>query len=107
MGCLKIWCPCVCCCFDSSIYQISTARLGIHQSFGRYLKILKPGFHLINPMTENVIEVDMKTSVFSMAPQQVITKDNVSMSIETIVYYRAINPYKLVYKLRNDTNQIR
>lgn len=49
----------------------------------------------------------MKTSVFSMAPQQVITKDNVSMSIETIVYYRAINPYKLVYKLRNDANQIR
>ena len=49
----------------------------------------------------------MKTSVFSMAPQQVITKDNVSMSIETIVYYRAINPYKLVYKLRNDQAQIR
>lgn len=49
----------------------------------------------------------MKTSVFGMAPQQVITKDNVSMQIETVVYYRAINPYKLVYKLRNDTQQIR
>ncbi len=49
----------------------------------------------------------MKMSVFGMAPQQVITKDNVSMQIETVVYYRAINPYKLVYKLRNDTQQIR
>lgn len=49
----------------------------------------------------------MKTSVFGMAPQQVITKDNVSMQIETVVYYRAINPYKLVYKLRNNTQQIR
>jgi regulator of protease activity HflC (stomatin/prohibitin superfamily) len=71
------------------------------------LKILKPGFHLINPVSESVIEVDMKTSVFGMSPQQVITKDNVSMQIETVVYYRAINPYKLVYKLRNNTAQIR
>jgi regulator of protease activity HflC (stomatin/prohibitin superfamily) len=58
-------------------------------------------------VSESVIEVDMKTSVFGMAPQQVITKDNVSMQIETVVYYRAINPYKLVYKLRNNTAQIR
>lgn len=79
----------------------------MHQSFGRYLKILKPGFHLINPISESVIEVDMKTSVFGMAPQQVITKDNVSMKIETVVYYRAINPYKLVYKLNNSTSKMR
>ena len=62
---------------------------------------------MVNPVSENVIQVDMKTSVFGLAPQQVITKDNVSMQIETVVYYRAINPYKLVYKLRNDTAQIR
>ena len=49
----------------------------------------------------------MKTSIFDMAPQQVITKDNVTMQIQTVVYYRAINPYKLVYKLRNDTGRIR
>jgi regulator of protease activity HflC (stomatin/prohibitin superfamily) len=58
-------------------------------------------------VSESVIEVDMKTSVFGLAPQQVITKDNVSMQIVTIVYYRAINPYKLVYKLRNNIAQIR
>lgn len=49
----------------------------------------------------------MKTNIFTLAPQQVITKDNVTMNIETAVYYRAINPYKLVYKLRNDTGKIR
>jgi len=106
-GCLKIWCPCFCCCCKNPIYQIKTAKLGVHQSFGRYLQILKPGIHIVNPMSENVIEVDMKTSVFGLAPQQVITKDNVTMKIETIVYYRAINPYQLVYKLRNNTKEIR
>lgn len=71
------------------------------------MKIINPGLHLINPVSESVIEVDMKTSVFTMPPQQVITKDNVSMKIETVVYYRAVDPYKLVYKLRNDTPKIR
>ena len=81
--------------------------MGVHQQCGRCRRILKPGFHLINPVSENVILVDMKTNVFELTPQQVITKDNVSMSILTIVYYRAIHPYKLVYKLRNDPQRIR
>ena len=49
----------------------------------------------------------MKTHVFNMQPQQIITKDNVSLQIETVVYYRSINPYKLVYKLNNDSRKMR
>jgi len=49
----------------------------------------------------------LKTNVFELAPQEVITKDNVSMSIKAMVFYRAVNPYKLVYKLRNDSARIR
>jgi regulator of protease activity HflC (stomatin/prohibitin superfamily) len=49
----------------------------------------------------------LKTNVFELAPQEVITKDNVSMSIKAMVYYRAVNAYKLVYKLRNDSGRIR
>ena len=71
------------------------------------MDILKPGLHLVNPVSENVIQVDMKTHVFGMQPQQIITKDNVSLQIETVVYYRSINPYKLVYKLNNDTRKMR
>ena len=102
-----MWCPCICCCCKSPIYQVQTAKLGVHQSFGRYRQLLQPGLHLVNPVSENVIDVDMKTNVFELRPQQVITKDNVSMNINTIVFYRAVNPYKLVYKLRNDTARIR
>ena len=81
--------------------------MGVKQTCGKFRKVIEPGFHLINPMSDNVILVDMKTNVFELSPQQVITKDNVSMSILTIVYYRAIQPYKLVYKLRNDQQRIR
>lgn len=106
-GCLRISLPCICCCCPTPVFQVPTSRLGVHQSFGRFRKILTPGFHLINPNVDNVIMVDMKTNVFELSGQQVITKDNVSMTILTMVYYRAISPYKLVYKLRNDTKRIR
>lgn len=49
----------------------------------------------------------MKTVVMNLAPQTVITKDNVSFKIETTVYYRTVDPYKLVYKLGNNFNEIR
>jgi regulator of protease activity HflC (stomatin/prohibitin superfamily) len=48
--------------------------------------------------------VDMKTNVMNLAPQQIITKDNVTLKIETVVYYRTVNPVKLVYKLGNNFN---
>ena len=51
--------------------------------------------------------VDMKTVVMNLAPQVVITKDNVSIKIETTVYYRTVDPYKLVYKLGNRLHEIK
>ncbi len=76
--------------------------MGILQTFGRYKKVVKPGLHIINPWTQTVIQVDMKTNVLNLQPQTVITKDNVSLRIDTTVYYRTINPFKLVYKLGNN-----
>lgn len=81
--------------------------MGILQTFGRYKEVIKPGLHIINPWTETVIQVDMKTNVLNLQPQTVITKDNVSLRIDTTVYYRTINPYKLVYKLGNNLGEIR
>ncbi len=49
----------------------------------------------------------MKTNVLNLQPQTVITKDNVSLRIDTVVYYRTITPYKLVYKLGNNLGEIR
>ena len=81
--------------------------MGILQTFGRYKEVIKPGLHIINPWTESVIEIDMKTNILNLQPQTVITKDNVTLRIETTVYYRTINPYKLLYKLGNNLGEIR
>ena len=44
----------------------------------------------------------MKTDILTLKPQKIITKDTVSLQIDTVVYYRTIDPYKLVYKLGNN-----
>lgn len=82
--------------------QLETAQTGILQNFGRFKKVIKPGFHVINPWTETVTKIDMKTAIMNLQPQQVMTKDNVTLRIETVVYYRTVNPVKLLYKLGND-----
>jgi regulator of protease activity HflC (stomatin/prohibitin superfamily) len=41
----------------------------------------------------------MKTNIMTLQPQKIITKDTVTLQIETVVYYRTVDPYKLVYKL--------
>jgi regulator of protease activity HflC (stomatin/prohibitin superfamily) len=41
----------------------------------------------------------MKTTIMALRPQQVITKDNVTLQIDTVVYYRTVDAYKLLYKL--------
>ena len=68
---------------------------------------MKPGLHIINPWTETITPVDMKTVVLNLAPQTLITKDNVTLKIDTVVYYRTINPYKLLYKLGNNFHEVR
>lgn len=49
----------------------------------------------------------MKTNILALQPQKIITKDTVSLQIETVVYYRAVDPYKLLYKLGTNLNEIR
>jgi len=49
----------------------------------------------------------MKTNILALQPQKIITKDTVSLQIETVVYYRTVDPYKLVYKLGTNLNEIR
>lgn len=49
----------------------------------------------------------MKTNILSLQPQKIITKDTVTLQIDTVVYYRTIDPYKLVYKLGNNIYEIR
>jgi regulator of protease activity HflC (stomatin/prohibitin superfamily) len=80
---------------------IQQYQQGLVERFGRYRKTLDPGLHLIVPFIERIRKVDMREQVVDVQPQEVITKDNVVVTVDAVVYYQATDPVKLVYNVAN------
>ena len=74
---------------------------GLIERFGRYRKTVDPGFHMIVPFIEKMKKVDMREQVVDVPPQEVITKDNVVVTVDAVVYYQATDPVKLKYNISN------
>jgi len=82
-----------------AIKIIQQHELGLTERFGRYRMTLDPGFHMIIPFIDKVRKVDMREQVVDVPPQEVITKDNVVVTVEAVVYYQATDPVKLTYNV--------
>jgi regulator of protease activity HflC (stomatin/prohibitin superfamily) len=74
---------------------------GLVERFGKYRETLDPGLHLIVPFVERIRRVDMREIVVDVPPQEVITKDNVVVTVDAVVYYRATDPVRLAYQVQN------
>jgi len=84
-----------------AIKIIQQHELGLTERFGRYRATLDPGFHMIIPFIDKVQKVDMREQVVDVPPQEVITKDNVVVTVDAVVYYQATDPVKLAYNVAN------
>jgi regulator of protease activity HflC (stomatin/prohibitin superfamily) len=74
----------------------------IIERLGKFARVLKPGLHFVVPIIESVRSiVDMREQVWDYPPQSVITKDNVSTNVDTVMYYYILDPVKSVYEVRN------
>ncbi len=74
---------------------------GVVEFLGKYRRTLPSGLHVVIPMLERVIRVDLRESVVDVPPQEVITKDNVVVTVDGIIYYRVIKPEDVVYKVQD------
>ena len=72
---------------------------GLVERLGRYKTTKQPGFNLIMPFIERMQLIDMREQVVDVPPQEVITKDNVVVSVDAVVYYEATDPQRLVYNV--------
>ncbi len=84
-----------------SIRIISPYQKGVIERLGRYLRTAEPGLTLIIPFLDRLIKVDMREQVVDVPPQEVITKDNVVVTVDAIVFFEATDPVKLVYNVAN------
>jgi regulator of protease activity HflC (stomatin/prohibitin superfamily) len=72
---------------------------GLVERLGRYKTTRDPGFNLIIPFIETMQLVDMREQVVDVPPQEVITSDNVVVSVDAVVYYEATDPQRLIYNV--------
>lgn len=69
---------------------------------GSYSQTLRPGLHVIVPFIDVVDRVvDLREQILPLASQSVITKDNVNINVDAIIYYQIINPYSAIYEIAN------
>jgi regulator of protease activity HflC (stomatin/prohibitin superfamily) len=72
---------------------------GLVERLGKYKDTREPGFQLIMPFVETMQLIDMREQVVDVPPQEVITSDNVVVSVDAVVYYQATDPQRLVYNV--------
>ena len=86
----------------SSIKIIKQATVGVVERLGKYHKTAEQGINVIIPFIDRFRAIiDLREQVVDFPPQPVITKDNVTMMIDTVVYYQITDPFKVTYEISN------
>ncbi len=85
-----------------SIRIIPQAHIGLVERLGRYKESLGAGPHLVVPFIDRVrYVIDMREQVVSFPPQNVITEDNLGVSIDTVIYFQVTEPVAATYEIGN------
>ena len=74
---------------------------GVVFMLGRFWKIKGPGLVIVVPIIQTIVRVDLRTRVLDIPPQDVISRDNVSVKVNAVLYYRVINPEKAIIQVED------
>ena len=80
---------------------ISPYQKGLVVRLGKYHSIISPGMNFIVPYIDSVICIDMREQVINVEPQKVITKDNVGVLVDAVIYTKIIDPAKAEFEIEN------
>ena len=83
----------------SGIKIVRPWEKGLIERLGRYQRTADSGLTIIVPVMERMIKVDMREQVVDVPPQAVITKDNVAVEVDAVVYYEVTDPVKVTYNV--------
>ena len=85
----------------SSIRQVNEYERGILFQFGKFKRILNPGWNIVLPVIQSFTKVDVRTKAVDVPEQDAITKDNVSIRINAVIYYKVFDASKAVLEVEN------
>ncbi|KAK4613834.1 hypothetical protein CLAFUW4_09296 [Fulvia fulva] len=91
-----------CCIICPNPYKpVAQGNVGLVTKFGRFARAVDPGLVKINPLSENLIQVDVKIQIVEVPKQVCMTKDNVNLTLTSVIYYHIISPHKAAFGISN------
>ncbi len=84
-----------------SVKQVNEYERGIKFTLGKFSKIMNPGWNLVLPIFRSYRKVDIRTKAVDVPEQDAITKDNVSVRINAVIYYKVFDASKAVLEVEN------
>jgi len=85
----------------SAIRILREYERGVIFLLGRFWKVKGPGFIIVIPLIQQMVRVDLRTIVMDVPSQDVISRDNVSVHVNAVVYFRVIEPDKAIIQVEN------
>ena len=86
-----------------SIRQVNEYQRGVLFTFGRFTRIINPGLTVVLPVMQSMSKVDIRTKAVDVPQQDAITRDNVSVKVTAVVYYKVADAAKAILEVQNYT----
>jgi regulator of protease activity HflC (stomatin/prohibitin superfamily) len=83
----------------ASIKIVNESERGVIFRLGRLIGAKGPGFFLLIPIIDRMVKVDLRVVTLDVPPQDIITKDNVTVKVNAVVYFRVVDPQSSVVKV--------
>ncbi|MBI2989998.1 MAG: slipin family protein [Candidatus Magasanikbacteria bacterium] len=84
-----------------SIRQVNEYQRGVKFQFGKFVRVVSPGWRLVVPIFQSMTRVDMRVKAVDVPLQEAITKDNISAKINAVIYYRVSDASRAILEVEN------
>jgi regulator of protease activity HflC (stomatin/prohibitin superfamily) len=83
------------------IKKVNQYEKGLVERWNAYERTVEPGLRYIIPFAQSMLRVNMREQVIDVPPQEIITEDNVVVTIDAIIYYQVIDPVRAMYEIED------
>ena len=80
-----------------SLKQINQYERGVMFTMGRFTGLKNAGWRIVIPVFQRMVKIDTRTKAVDVPDQEAITKDNITLSVDGVLYFRVVDPYKATY----------
>lgn len=87
--------------FFGTLRQVNQYQRGVKFTMGRYSKLVNPGWRVVIPVFQSMRKIDMRLKAVEVPAQDAITKDNVTVKVTAVIYYRVVDAAKSVLEVEN------